>query len=59
MFEGESLSLQLGSFLFKSAVKYLETINIAVEKYSPEFKGKLSMVIKNEILMSNKLHNQL
>ena len=56
VFEGESLSLQLGSFLFKSAVKYLETINIAVEEYSPEFKGKLSMGIENEILISYQIN---
>ena len=43
VFEGESLSIQLGEFLFKSAINYLETINLAVEEYTPEFKGKHSV----------------
>ena len=46
-FEGESLSTQLASFLFKSAVNYLETISLAVEEYTPEFKGNLDF--KNKI----------
>ena len=49
VFEGELLTLQLGSFLFKSAVQYLETISLAVEEYTPEFKGDYSFDIETKI----------
>ena len=47
VYEGDSLSTQLASFLFKSAVNYLESISLAVEEYTPEFKGNLDF--KKEI----------
>ena len=45
VFEGEVLSAQLAGFLFKSAIKRLETIKLAVETYTPEFKGNALVII--------------
>jgi hypothetical protein len=39
-FEGETLSVQLAKFLFKSSVQHLEKISLAVEKYTSDIKGK-------------------
>ena len=41
VFEGETLSIQLATFLFKSSVNALETINLAIEEYTIEFKGNI------------------
>ena len=43
VFEGEVLPNQLAAFLFKSAVKHLETISLAVEEYTADFKGNVSI----------------
>ena len=45
VFEGEVLSAQLAGFLFKSAIKRLETIKLAVETYTPEFRGNILVII--------------
>ena len=45
VFEGEVLSAQLAGFLFKSAIKRLESIKLAVETYTPEFIGNILVMI--------------
>ena len=61
VFEGESLSVQLAKFLFKSAIKYLETINLAVEEYTPEFKGKFYYyhIFRNSFRHDYKMEREL